>query len=115
MDAATKSKIKYMRQAGQGYTAIARVLDMPVNTVKTYCRRTGLTGIQGSKNYPDVDLISVPDGVINSMRAVSNHPVRKAITQRSAECTVTVSYADKQDDTAISDVLSMLMNTNLKG
>ena len=115
MDAATKSKIKYMRQAGQGYAAISKVLDVPVNTVKTYCRRAGLTGIQESKNYPDVDLKSVPDRGINSMRAITKIPVRKPITQRSAECTVTVSYADKRDETAISDVLSMLMNTNLKG
>lgn len=115
MDAATKSKIKYMRQAGQGYAAIARVLDVPVNTVKTYCRRAGLTDSQGSKNYPDVDLKSVPDRGINSMRAVSNIPVRGAITQPVPKCTVTVSYADKRDETAISDVLSMLLKTNLKG
>ena len=115
MDAATKSKIAYMRQAGQGYAAIARVLDVPVNTVKTYCRRAGLTGSLGSKNYPDVDLISVPNRGINSMRAVSDHPVRGTMSQPLPECDITVSYADKQDETAVSDVLSMLMNTNLKG
>ena len=115
MDAATKSRIEYMRKAGQGYAAIARVLDVPVNTVKTYCRRAGLTGSLGSKNYPDVYLIGVPNRGINSMRAVSDYPVRRAIPQTHPECNITVSYADKQDETAVSDVLSMLMNTNLKG
>ena len=115
MDAATKSKIAYMRQAGQGYAAIARVLDVPVNTVKTYCRRTGLTGSLGSKNYPDVDLISVPNRGINSMQAAAETPVRRAFPQAHPECDITVSYADKPDETAVSDVLSMLMNTNLKG
>lgn len=44
------------------------------------------------------------------MRAVSNLPPSKAQVY-----TVTVSYADKPDETAIADVLSMLMNTDLKG
>lgn len=39
-----KKQIGIMRAAGMGYARIAAALDMSVNSVKSYCRRHGLTG-----------------------------------------------------------------------
>lgn len=38
-----KESILQMRADGQGYAKIAEALVLPVNTVKSYCRRSGLT------------------------------------------------------------------------
>ena len=38
-----KENILQMRADGQGYAKIAEALVLPVNTVKSYCRRNGLT------------------------------------------------------------------------
>lgn len=39
-----RKQIGIMRAAGMGYARIAAALDMSVNSVKSYCRRHGLTG-----------------------------------------------------------------------
>ena len=39
-----KQEISRLRKAGAGYTRIANELGINVNTVKTFCRRNGLTG-----------------------------------------------------------------------
>jgi len=39
-----KAQIIAMREEGYGYTAIAQVLSMPKNTIKTFCNRNGLSG-----------------------------------------------------------------------
>lgn len=46
-----KLQIRYYRQEGYGYTAIAHKLGISINTVKTHCRRSGLTGIASKKQY----------------------------------------------------------------
>ena len=38
-----KENILQMRADGQGYAKIAEAVVLPVNTVKSYCRRNGLT------------------------------------------------------------------------
>ena len=38
-----KEKIKAMRQQNATYTTISAALGIPVNTIKTFCRRSGLT------------------------------------------------------------------------
>lgn len=45
--------VKVLRQAGYSYQAIADQLRLSVNTVKSYCQRNGLGGIQ-SKEKPDI-------------------------------------------------------------
>ena len=44
MTEAQKKMIAKMRGLGAGYTEVAKQLDLPVGTIKTYCRRNGLTG-----------------------------------------------------------------------
>lgn len=39
-----RKAIEKLRNKGAGYKAIAQKLDLSVNTVKSYCRRNGLTG-----------------------------------------------------------------------
>ena len=40
-----KAKIRYFRTEGMGYGAIAEKLEISENTVKSFCRRNGLTGV----------------------------------------------------------------------
>ncbi len=64
MTDAQKKMIAKMRGLGAGYTEVAKQLDLPVGTIKTYCRRNGLTGDRRdtqlkkkSKNTRENDLI----------------------------------------------------------
>ena len=41
MTEAQKKMIAKMRDLGAGYTEVAKQLDLPVGTIKTYCRRNG--------------------------------------------------------------------------
>ena len=41
-----KVQIGHMRKRGLGYTEIARSLGMSVNTVKSYCRRSGVKPLE---------------------------------------------------------------------
>lgn len=41
-----KEKIKILREKGLGYTAIAKEINISVNTIKSYCKRHGLGGIK---------------------------------------------------------------------
>lgn len=42
-----KTQTKRLRGEGFGYTAIAAMLRVPENTIKSFCRRNGLTGYLG--------------------------------------------------------------------
>ena len=44
MNAAQKQQITFMRENGAGYKEIARVMNIPLNTVQSFCRRYNLTG-----------------------------------------------------------------------
>ena len=45
MNLKDKERISAYRRQGYGYKKIAKLLDFPESTVKTFCRRNGLTGI----------------------------------------------------------------------
>ena len=49
MTDAQRIEIKRLREAGNGYTAIAQALSLPANTIKTYCKRNGLGGTRAVK------------------------------------------------------------------
>ena len=66
MTDAQKKMIAGMRGLGAGYTEVAKQLDLPVGTIKTYCRRNGLTGDprdtqlkKKSRNTQKNDLIDI--------------------------------------------------------
>lgn len=45
------AKIKFFRSEGLGYGAIATKMGLSVNTVKSFCRRNGLTGVAKEKAF----------------------------------------------------------------
>ena len=65
MNAEQKERIAKLRDNGAGYTEIANATGLPVNTIKTFCRRNGLTGDRRdvqtkkkSKESRTIDLLS---------------------------------------------------------
>lgn len=45
-----ENQIHLLRSEGKGYTAIANLLGLSVNTVKSYCRRNNLQGVRSGGN-----------------------------------------------------------------
>ena len=119
MNAAQKERITAMRQSGSGYNEIARVMKLPLNTVKTFCRRNDLTGDRRStqpeniaETQPVNDLISV-ESRGNSTTAKRPGALKKpGFPDGQPVCDVTVSYADEPDEVAVADVLTMLTNAH---
>lgn len=60
MNDEVKDRITELRQAGVSYMNISRLLDINENTVKTFCRRNGLTGTAANIN------VSVLPGLIRN-------------------------------------------------
>lgn len=50
MNADQKQQITFMRENGTGYKEIARIMNIPLNTVQSFCRRHNLTGNRGNKS-----------------------------------------------------------------
>ena len=48
-----KFQIAAYRKAGKGYKQIAKELDLSANSVKSYCRRNGLSNETLEKNLPE--------------------------------------------------------------
>jgi hypothetical protein len=48
-----KQTITRMRESGKTYIAIAESLDLPVNTVKSFCRRNGVKTLQALRAEAD--------------------------------------------------------------
>ena len=111
-----KARITQLRQENVGYASIARELSLSINTVKAFCRRNDLAGTRNSAvqtietlsgELPDIDLPSGPNRG-NS----TTSPENTGLSGAQPFWDVSVSYADAQDESAIADVLSMLMNAN---
>ena len=116
-----KTRIAQLRQQNVGYASIARELSLSINTVKAFCRRNDLTGKRNAAVQPittlscDVPQIDLPSAEIRGNSSSHSKP-------RSSKCAdvssaqpaweVSVSYADAKDESAIGDVLGMLMNAN---
>lgn len=49
-----KEKITYLREEGYGYKVIASKLSLPLDTVKSYCKRNNLAGIARRKEPAEV-------------------------------------------------------------
>lgn len=52
-----KKQIEQYRQQGFSYTVISRKMSIPINSIKTYCKRHGFGGI-GKQNKVMVDRIA---------------------------------------------------------
>lgn len=119
MNAAQKERIAAMRQSGSGYNEIARVMKLPLNTVKTFCRRNDLTGDRRSTQLeniagssPEIDLIST-ESRGNTATVKQPRTVEKTgLPVDQPNCDVTVSYADEPDLGAVADVLELLTHAS---
>lgn len=120
MNAAQKEKITAMRQNGSGYNEIARVMNLPLNTVKTFCRRNSLTGDRRGIQPENISETEVHTGLLsaenrgNSTTAVEQ-PGALTNTGFSGDmpvCEVAVSYTDEPDYGAVADVLELLTHAS---
>ncbi len=108
-----KQVITDLRTKGIGYAAIAKRLSISVNTVKAYCRRSGLSGNQNAVDAQpeNVSVTSHPNGLLYS-RNRGNSTVRRSVKGAQHSVELTVTYAEKPDGSAITDVLSMLISAS---
>ena len=115
MTEAQKKMIAKMRDLGAGYTEVAKQLDLPVGTIKTYCRRNGLTGDRRdsqlkkkSRNTRKNDLIDVENrGNSTATDQPESLENTKVLPPRPI-CEITISFAEDPDETAVADVMHML-------
>ena len=112
-----KQRIAVMRSLGESYNEIAEKLNLSVNTVKTFCRRNQLTGVRAAASVPEdlsvapatQSLISGADGG-NSTGAEKPENVEKSGDSRRRQAfTVRLEFAEQDDESAVSDVIQMLM------
>ncbi len=107
-----KRQITRLREQGLGYTQIANRMGISKSTVSTFCQRNGLAeekkekprkpnnnllsgGLRGNTVTADPRPTTVVSGVDDAVKII---------------CKVTVTYADKPDETAVADVLDILRN-----
>ena len=116
-----KTRIAQLRQQNVGYASIARELSLSINTVKAFCRRNDLAGTRNpavetietlSRESPDIDLPSGPNRGNSTTTVRTGSPENTGLSGAQPFWDVSVSYADVQDENAVADVLSMLMNAS---
>ena len=84
-----KNRIVSLRQAGYGYTAVARELGITKSAVCKYCHQIGLAGVGN-------DLINKED--------------RGNVGSETRACKVTYHFADEPNEGVVTEVLRILMN-----
>ena len=98
MNPAQKQMIEELRRKGMGYGAVAKQMNLPLNTIKTFCRRHNLaSNIQGS--IP----VCVP---ITRKKRSAPKPKKQKPT---VFCEITVSYNEDASAAAVADVMQTLM------
>ena len=115
MTEAQKKMIAKMRDLGAGYTEVAKRLDLPVGTIKTYCRRNGLTGDRRdtqlqkkSRNARKNDLIDVENRGNSTVTDQPESLENNKVLPPRPTCEIMISFADDPDETAVADVMHML-------
>ncbi len=108
-----KQVIRDLRSKGTGYAAIAKRMSLSVNTVKAYCRRSGLSGNQDAVDTQpeNVSVTSHHDGLLYG-RNRGNSTVKRSGRGAQLNVELTVTYAEKPDGAAVADVLSMLISAS---
>ena len=112
-----KQRIAVLRSSGMSYGVIATELEIPVNSVKTFCRRNHLGGVRGIENLSgesgDIDLIK-PESRGNSTTANGEERPAGISASASQQAKVRLVFSDNPDEDAISDVLGMLMRSRIR-
>ena len=126
MNDSQRCEIQRLRGEGVGYTAIAQALSLPVNTVKTYCKRNGLGGTRAIKEPHNItfdvtdtenkggrtgriNLLSGANRVINTNAETPESLDLSGLSKSLAVPEVTIVFAEQPDKKAVHDVLGMLM------
>ena len=119
MTDAQKKMIAKMRGLGAGYTEVAKQLDLPVGTIKTYCRRNGLTGDRRdtqrqkkSRNTQKNDLIDVGNRGNSTATDQPESLENTKVLPPRPTCEITISFANDPDETAVADVMRMLQTAD---
>ena len=107
-----KRQITRLREQGLGYTQIANRLGISKSTVSTFCQRNGLA--EDKKEGPPKPNNSLCSGALR-VNTVTTDPRPTTVVSCNDEavkitCKVTVTYADKPDETAVADILDILRN-----
>lgn len=84
-----KNRIVSLRQAGYGYTAVAREVGITKSAVCKYCHQIGLAGVGN-------DLINKED--------------RGNVGGEIKACKVTYHFTDEPNEGVVTEVLRILMN-----
>ena len=123
MTANQKRRITLMRQNHVGYAAIANELKLPLSTVKTFCRRSGLQASDLASDTqpeniaeasPDIDLISAGSRGNSTTATKPESLAKPGFSDDQLICEVTITYADEPDEAAVADVLDMLRSANYR-
>ncbi len=105
-----KRAISAMRKKGKGYSDIAKQLDIPLNTVKTFCRRNNLTGVKRIRSLSKSDHTNnLIDTNARGNRSDGDGISRSASSRKESPCRVTVSFAEESKGNILAEVLGLLM------
>lgn len=112
-----KQRIAVMRSAGESYKEIAKTLNLSLNTVQTFCRRNKLTGTRGGAAAPkDLSATPATDGLLSAMKggnSTAGETPEKlentGVSRKQPAFKVKLEFADADDESAVPDVLRMLM------
>ena len=110
-----KKRITLMRKQHIGYATIASKLKLSLGSVKQFCRRNGLQSADLVHDTQPENISVLPPAVslINAEnRGNSSTANRPGASVAAQSCEITISYADKDDKTAVADVLSMLIHAD---
>ena len=97
MSPTQKQRIEEMRKKGMGYGAIAKQMQMPLNTIKSFCRRNNL-----ASDMPGMYPAPIPRKKRNKNQRKKEPP--------TILCEVMVSYNENPSSLAVADVMQTLMH-----
>ncbi len=109
-----KQRIAIMRSRGESYNAIAAALNVSVNSVKTFCRRSHFSGARAAESLPENDLTESENRVITTVTETPKPLKKTGVSPSHPACRVKLTFSEEGDENAIPDVLGMLMNSRCR-
>ena len=109
-----KQKVAVLRSQGQSYGAIADALHVSVNSVKTFCRRSHLSGSKPAESLPENNLTESENRVITTVSETPKPAEKPGVSPVHPTCRGKLTFAEEGDENAIPDVLGMLMNSRCR-
>lgn len=113
-----KQRVAILRSQGESYNAIAVALNVSVNSVKTFCRRSHLTGTRATETISEVspsnDLIDVENRGNTVNAETLTYAEKAGVPAPRTACKVKLVFSDTPDEGAIQDVLGMLISSRFR-